>query len=272
MWSQDSVSETTETGKRANATLIEGYQITVPPGYDQLDVAALPGLPGLGEPFPGLPDARAKNRSFRKLSPIYWICTVSYEGEVPSMNTRPIIRWSNQESDEPIDVDRDGNPIVTANGEPINGVTRKINDLVADVQKNYRSISLPATHQYLESTNADVFLGFAPGVCRLTAFDAVEKWDIQDSGYWEVNAKFVFRYPYQTDAAKAWYARVLHEGYYERTLDNKIVRAVDEYKEPVTKPVMLKLNGQRELNPLSATFLEFPRYKPLNYSLLGIVL
>ncbi len=51
----------------------------------------------------------------------------------------------------------------------------------------------------------------------------------------------------------------------------RIVRAVDDNKEPTQTPVLLKLDGSRELNPNNALWLETQLYGALPYSALGLV-
>lgn len=51
---------------------------------------------------------------------------------------------------------------------------------------------------------------------------------------------------------------------------SKLIRAVDEDKEPVTRPVLLKANGQRELNADNAVWLERPTKRPMPYNALGL--
>ena len=74
-----------------------------------------------------------------------------------------------------------------------------------------------------------------------------------------------------TTDAKAWYARVRHEGFYERLADDSIVRAVDDNKEPTAKPVLLDADGVRVTEPANTVWLEFPRFNPLPYSGLGLL-
>lgn len=52
---------------------------------------------------------------------------------------------------------------------------------------------------------------------------------------------------------------------------SKLVRAVDDNKEPVTTPVLLKANGEYEPDSSAATFIERPRKQyALPYSVLGL--
>lgn len=52
----------------------------------------------------------------------------------------------------------------------------------------------------------------------------------------------------------------------------RLVRAVDDNSEPVTKPVLLKANGTRERNALSAVWIERPKKQyALSYNALGLI-
>ena len=55
-------------------------------------------------------------------------------------------------------------------------------------------------------------------------------------------------------------------GYY-----SKLVHAVDDDKQPVSKPVLLKADGTRETNAENAVWIEEPDREPLPYSVLGLV-
>lgn len=52
---------------------------------------------------------------------------------------------------------------------------------------------------------------------------------------------------------------------------SKIVRAVDDNKEPMTQPVLLKANGERERNAENAVWIERPTKNALPYASLGLV-
>ncbi len=271
MWSRDAFKIKTDRGMRKTASIVEAYQITVPPTYTPIQIVALAGMPVTGDAYPGLPDMRAVSRNFTRHSPIYYTCVVSFEGpNVSPINEPPIIKWTDTESDEPIDQDWDGNPIVTANDEPIDGVTMKVPDPVLTVERNYRAFNPHLTHQYRLSVSSDAFASYPAGTARLVRYSADQKWDETSGGYWAIKASIQFRYPYNTTPAKAWHARVRHEGYYER-IGSDIVRAVDDNKEPVTRPVLLRSDGTRETNAAAAHWLEFKKYQALPYSILGLL-
>jgi hypothetical protein len=284
MWSRFDGSAESKDGRKKTLTVREVYQIVTEAGDDIYSPSAAFDLPRIGDPFTGTFQVRVTKRNFRQISPIFWHVDITYEGELGPdednnpLNDPPEISWSKVETDEAIDEDWNGNAIVTACGEPIDGVTMKISDLVMTVKRNYAGIDLAATHAYLHSVNSDTFAGFSPGTGRLTQFSAAEVWAEDFGGYWEVTAAIQFRFPYNTTSEKAWYARVRHEGYYVRdATTNKVGRAVDpRNKEPTTRPVLLNEDGTALDLPEPPTepeakWLEFQRYDTLPYNSLGLL-
>ena len=280
MWSSDGFDVSTAKGLRKKATITEAYQIVTTATTTKVEIAASTDLPATGSLYPGLAAIRLNTRSFKQVSPIFWIGTMSYDGEFgpngpqeSPTQSKPVISWADAESDEAIDEDWDGNPIVTANDEPIDGVTVKIADMVLNVEKNYSFFSPSATSAYRHSVNSDTFAGYPPGTGRLVRFGAKQAWDDDDNGYWTVSASIQFRQPYRTTPDKAWYARVLHQGYMVReSAGADPTRAWDlSTKEPSSKPVLLKADGTRETDPANAHWLEFKRYDSLPFNSLGLL-
>ena len=270
MWSRDAFSASRASGCQKRGRLLAGYQITCPPTTTPAEVSLLPGVPRVGDEYEDNPDLLVTNRDFQRVGPIYWVAIVTYEGDFPKFAC-PEIEWRSVTSTEAIDEDFDGNPIVTANGEPLEGVTKEISDAVQTIRRQYLTINIPAIHQYIDSVNSDTFSGFGPGIARLTDYSAKAVWGDEVIDHWVVTATIVYRFPYNTTAEKAWYARVRHEGFYEKLGSGEIVRAVDNYKEPVTRPIQLKEDGTRETDPNEAFFKEFKRYGQLSYNALGLL-
>lgn len=282
MWSRTSSSATaTDNGRGFDISFQEAYQVTHDPGTTMLEIytsAVGPDpMPAMNSTFPGTASVFYDSASPTLVSPVMTIITYTASGKFgPSgpddnpLNMPPKIDWTDAETDEPIDVDFDGNPIVTINNEPIEGVTTKIADQVVTIQRNYAAFSPYATAAYRRSVNSDTFLGYPAGTAKMIRFNAKE---IRGDGlpaYWDVTASIQFRLPYRTTATKAWHARVLNQGYYIKSGSN-IIRATDSNGEPVVKPVLLKTDGTRETNPANATFLEFKRYGALPYNALGLL-
>ena len=239
-------------------------------------------LPRLEQPYPGLEQVRCLNVSPQRIGPTYFHVPVVWEGEIgpagpddSPLNEPAKYTWSSRSTTEEIDSDIHGNPIVTANGEPIHGVTDDIPDLQVNVEKNYRTVSLKDTHIYLRSVNSDwintPYGNFDPGLGRLTKFQATEKFTQSIGGYVKVRATVLFRYPYNVAPAEAWHARVRHEGFKVKGGDGKIKRAIDpKTKQESNTPVLLKPDGTLQPNPDNAHWLLWARKFPLPYANLDL--
>jgi hypothetical protein len=280
MWSRYGGDVSTTDGKTFNANIQRGFQVVTDPSDLLEDVLFAPNLPRLGDLYAGSSQIRVKKKVPKKISPVLWTVGVTYEGEFgpdgledSPLNKPPEITWGKAESEEPIDQDFQGKPIVTANNEPIFGITKSISDITVSIKRNYIGVDLPATHKYLHSVNSDVFLGFAAGLGRMTQFNAVQQYDETFGGYYTVTAGVQFRWPYNTTANKAWWSRVRHEGFMVRkTPDDEPERAKDRKENKETsQPVLLKPDGTEQTDPEQADWLEFQIYQPLPYNALGLV-
>ena len=275
MWSNHSFEVRSKGGFNKTARIRQGWQVVVDPGTTELEISDSNLLPATNTIFSNdLDHMWLRERVFTQTSPVLWIAVMTYEGEVgiqgaPWQNP-PEISWTDATTSEPIDRDWNNNPIVTANDEPIDGVTVDIADLVLNVNRNYQSFNPAATFAYRHSTNSDTFQGFAPGTGRLVGFNAKQKFSSQFGGYWNVDARIQFRYPFTTTFARAWWARVRHEGYNEKR-GGIVGRATDDYGDPTVTPVLLKSDGTRETNINNAHYLEFQLYDSLPYNALGLL-
>lgn len=284
MWSRNESNAVVRANFRTmDVTFKEAYQVvcsydsTVLDVYAAVDPTTGVRMPLRGEPFPGVDTVYAKSVSPKQISPIFWIVDCEYVGEVgPSgddspLNSPPVIDFDDIETEEEIDEDFDGYPIINANYEPIEGVRVGIPDLVMNISRNYASYSTYTQAMYRRAVNSDSFFNWPAGTARITKLRARQV-NTDTLGYWRVDASIRFRYPYRTTSAKAWYSRMRHQGFYERlTPGGVIVRAVDGNKEPVTKPILLKENGTRETNPNNAYWLEIKKYDSLPFNALGLL-
>lgn len=288
MWSNNGSSIASQDRKKATLEQTDAYQVTVDdPLTTRLDILGHEDIPKVGQRLGDSFFIFCRSVEPVKITPIYWIVTVKWSGDVSAIvlnqnpvNAPPELSWSDVETAEPTDEDFDGNPIVTANNEPITGVTIPIVDQILTVKRNFASINTFAIAPYRQATNSDLFAGWAPGTVRLIRYNATVKNSTNDvtnigpspqsGAYWEVTAAFQFRYPYRTTNDKAWYARVRHEGMYVKDSAGRITRATVSGAD-ATKPVLLKPDGTRELDPTNAHWLEFKRLGSLPFSTLGML-
>jgi len=277
MWSRNtSTAQLTNTFRNFDLEFEEGYQVLCDATDSFLDVYNANGIPNAGSSFPDFPYVYCERAAPQQISPVYWIVIVNYKGQAgPNLDSPllapPDIDWDDVETEEEIDQDFDGKPIVTANNEPIEGVKCPVADQTLIISRNMAFFSPYMQARYRRAVNSDTFQGWPPGTARLMKLKAKNVRDpAAPNGYWKVNAVIQFRFPYRTTPAKAWYARVRHEGYYIRE-GGRIWRGLDERGDPVSKKVLLKADGTRETNPDNAYWLEIKRFDSLPFRALGLL-
>lgn len=274
MWSKRQAEKSTSDRKTFTKVQSDTYQVTVDVGTTINQILAHADVPKSGSLLSGTNMFVTSVRP-QQVSPILWHVPVTWKGETgpedddDPLNQPPEITWGDVETEEAIDEDWDGNPIVTANGEPINGITVPIPDQTVTIKRNFATINTYTIGRYRRATNSDSFQGWPPGTARLVKFQAVNKAGDGDAepGYWQVTATIQFRYPYRTASSRAWYARVRHEGFYVRTVTGDVVRARRDGADTV-KPVLLDQNGLETQTPY---WLEFKRFDSLPFSSLGLI-
>lgn len=291
-WSRPSYDQRlTDNFRKLTVKFQRAYQVVTKPEAVEYDIFTDERVPTQGDAFSLLYRyVYCDGASLERISPIYWIATFDYSGELSAIDGEnkenplfapPRIDWDDVESEEEIDEDWDGNPIQTVNGEPMEGIKTPIPDQTVTIRRNMLLFNSYVQARYRRAVNSDLFLGWPPGTARLIKFSASNVTS-KEQTYWEITAQIQFRFPYRTTPEKAWYARARHEGYYERIdlsgpgLGSRIVRAVDGNKEPVTKPVLLDANGYRipasePGQAVTAHWLEFKRFDSLPFNALGLL-
>ena len=294
----------TDNFRRADARLQKVYQVFTKPDATLNDVLQAPGIPAAGSSFSSeFRFVLAVQASIKRQSPVYYLVTVPYEGEVslgsegPSSNqdnrvrnpllAPAVVDFDDVEEELEIDEDFDGNPLVTANGEPVSGIRRRFADQTVTIQKNMLTFSSYVQARYRHSVNSDTFLTWPAGTAKIQKLraKAVASPETPFGGYYQVTAVIQFRYPYRTTPEKAWYSRSRHEGYYKRVelpgppvngvQPTAIVRAT-RAGEPTAKPVLLDEKGFQlpDVDPpaqQAAFWQEKKLYEPLSYNALGLL-
>jgi hypothetical protein len=293
MWSRPTYDQRlTDKFRKLTVKFQRAFQVVTKPEAVEYDIFNDDRLPASGSIYSAnYPYVYSDGVNTQRVSPIYWIVTYDYNGELASLTdggtdnpllAPPRIDWDDVETDEAIDEDWDGNPIQTVNGEPIDGVTVPIPDQTVTIKRNMLIFNSYVQARYRRAVNSDLFLGWPPGTARITKFSASNV-TTKEQAYWEITAQIQFRFPYRTTPERAWYSRVRHEGFYERVqlsgpgnAGTRIVRAVDGNKEPVTKPVLLNAQGFRIQTeepgqPVTAHWLEFKKFDSLPFNALGLI-
>jgi hypothetical protein len=273
MWSRDASDFEVVNGSAINVAIREAYQVVHDPDDTPLEIQAATGLPAANSLYPGTSFVLCSSANLTRVSPIMTIVGVAYAGI--SNENEPEITYSDTDVQHEFDEDWNGNPICTVLGERIEGVTASRPDPKLNVKRRFQTFNQYLTSAYRVSTNSDIFDGWPPGSARMTTFNANRIGSINSvNGYWEVTAEISFRIPYRTTAAKAWYSRVRHEGYYKRDPANpngRPIRAFDGNKSPVSRPVLLDANGYEITNINNTLWREFQLYGSLPYNALGLL-
>ena len=274
MWSRaNSNVKVSDNFRKYTVSFTTSFQVLHDANESDLSIYQAPGIPAAGSRYPNFPTVFADGASIERVSPIYSIVTIDYNGEIGSSSENPLfnpprIDWDDVETEEEIDEDFDGAAIVTANNEPITGLKRPIVDQVVTIRRNMPFFNPWVQMVYRQSVNSDLFLGFPPGTGRLTKLSAANIYD-ENFGYYEVTATVQFRYPYRTTPARAWYKRVRHEGFYAK-YGNSIWRATDAARQPVSKPILLAADGTPLAPGANPVWLEIKIFNSLPFNALGL--
>lgn len=278
------VNSSADQNGKVTDTAVRIYDMvsTAPATDTEFDVMVALAQAGLvtEAPHPTLGTAyRIKDIARKQVSMNYWTATVTYKTPAfDSQNPNDQAPWNQPATvdaddssvDGALDEDINGNPIVTANNEPIEGLTRPFSDFVLRIRKNFLYFTSAGYYTYKDAVNSDVYLGFPPGVLRVTGLTAQEL--IHDNQrYAAVTAMVTARKPYRTTYERAWWARVRHEGYYVRESagSDVIYHALDSLGQKVSKPVLLDADGVRVPDGGSAHWLEFEIFESVPLSGMG---
>lgn len=287
MWSRQNSSATlSENFRRMDVTFSEAYQIETSYDASELDVYLAPGLPQASQSYPGFPFVYAERAQLQRVSPVFWIATVDYKGEIGGAGggaggtnpnplfALPIIKFDDVETEEEIDVDFLGNPIVNTAGERVRGVKALFSDQVLTVTRNFAVFDTYVQAIYRRSVNSDTFQGWPAGTVKLMKLSADNVADA-NTGYWKVTGVFQFRFPYNTIPARAWYNRRVSMGLKQRQSvgSTKLIPTVDGHKQPSTTPQYLDEDGMQieniDTNP--PFWQETQLYGQLPYNALGLI-
>lgn len=280
MWSKQTASEESQDGRVYTITLQQAFTVTLA-ANDPIETSlSAVGLPFIGDIYPGTAAVFCVRRTPQRVSPIMVIITCDFKGESsPStfggdpVPTEVRVTWSTATTDEAIDQDWNGQPIVTNNNEPISGLTEKLSDDVVTIERKFLTVNRYAVRQYRRATNSDTFLSWPPGTARIVSDNSKAVFVNGVVSYWDVSVSIQFREPFLTTPEQAWYKRVRHEGL--------LVRAAPEEEPkigwdtgsttPITKPVLLKEDGTRETDPENAHWLFFQTLGSLPFNALGLL-
>ena len=203
----------------------------------------------------------------------------------------PEISFSSAGSNDPIDTDAEGLPIVNSAGESFDPqVTDDHNDTILRITRNEATYDEVTAAAFRDAVNNDIFLGFPVGHVKCTSITS-DQMRAADLIYYRVRYEFRIRYSeVKTRDANGdvqtqvfgWVLRVRDEGY--RELDGENADGSPKYKEitdengvKISQPHLLDGSGKKLADdviqnpPLPETcFLKFDVAKKRAFSALSL--
>lgn len=266
--------------------LTSSYHVVVTTGTTEAEVLAHESIPQLRDQWVGQPWLRVVNRAANRISPLLWEVQVQYQtppdagggGGSSPLLAPPIIEFSSEVTEEDITQDVRGQPILmTTTEEPSPRIKREFHTPLILVKRNVAWIDPSVIAQYRMVVNSDMWYGNPPGTCLLRSIKAVNVPD-QDFEYWTVDAAIAIRRgaPFTSDA-KAWYYRVLAQGFLVNLPiipSGTVLEGQHAMKDgqPVSAPVLHDItNGFLIENNADAEWYEFEIYQSLPFAALGLL-
>ena len=286
LWDSTAGFQIENDGQSASFDSVQNWRIVVnDPSVDDLFI--LSNMSAFGVPV--LNQARGtvginrfifvESTPLRRESPLTWLCTVNFSAG--SFNIDPStggvdpgnplleptrIRYLTRKEDLEVDEDIHGDPMVTANNEPITGIKRSFRDLGVVLEKNFPVFDPVLFYTFDGAVSTTPFHGFPAGeaFCDDLSADIVTTTSFS---YARVRAVVLFRQPIRTTSERAWWDRVRHEGYLVRPAAGEDPeRATDGNGEFTAQKVLLKADGTETD---VAEWLEFENVKTADLNAMG---
>ena len=149
-----------------------------------------------------------------------------------------------------------------------------VTDIDIEIERNEPFLDWALWFAYFNATNSDAFLGFEPGVVRMLAISAEDVIE-GELTYYKVSYRFRVRSPQRASNARAWYLRILNQGFRlwkssdPATGLAQYEQFVDESGYPLTSPTLLDVDGQALPTADDPIWLEFQVYPSKPFGVFG---
>ncbi len=194
------------------------------------------------------------------------------------LSQKPEISWTFATSEEPIDRDINGKPILNSAQESFDPpISQSKDDLVLRYVRNERFFNPRFAMRFKGAVNSSTFLGVSPGLVKCTVFDGDKVYDNEFSDYFVVTYEFQFRLGMVAGKQYGWLRRILDQGFRELLGKNEDGTPIwenikDNAGNPLSEPALLNGSG-RELalqTPPKGHFLKFQTHHKQPFSALNI--
>ena len=231
---------------------------------DRVTVLSASGIPAYGAAHPKDAGMFVWNKNSKRVDALKYTVEVTYrtlKGVWYPMapgstftDVYPHISMTTQSTQELIQNDVNGNAIVTTTGEPIEGIMEDVNDPVITIVRNFASWSFAGVASYRNAINSDTFLSFTAGQLRIVSLSVQPNRITAGTGstvdYFTGTVVMAARSDPPGAAGKAWWRRVLNQGYYQSVAGAPgpsgvpAVRILDNNGDPMISPTLLDQYGQ----------------------------
>jgi hypothetical protein len=278
-WSADETNQESPDAKNYTLTTNRVLDVTVddPENWNSLFITAAMVDPQIRNSYPFDFFLRCDNLNVKRISPFRYEVSAHYEThaklEQSPLDLPPDISYDSIVTEEEIDQDADGNPILTVLGEGFDPPVREPSyDTIIRVSRNLATYDEDWAQSFRNRVNSAEWKGYQAGTVRVVSIKGDSVAD-QDFIYWRVSAEFQIRDPYPgQDASKTWYKRLLANGFTVRNGAGKIGPALLETGEFSGVPVLHDTTtGAQITDPTMAQWYYFKTKRTADLNDLGLI-
>jgi len=217
--------------------------------------------------------------------PLTFRVVANYSYVAYPLEAAPVIEWRFATSNEPVDKDAAGDPIInTVEESPDPPITKEVNDLILRYTRNEEFFDTATAKKYKGAVNEDVWTvqgqTFQPGEVRCNIFDGRQT---RAAGlvFWQVTYEFQIRD--NPDDLGGWKLRFLNQGFREKTgtetyLDDEGIEKErflyatikDAEGSPLSQPTLLDGDGKKIPKDGNPWFMEYDIFKKETFNNLGL--
>jgi hypothetical protein len=167
--------------------------------------------------------------------------------------SKPVVKWSFVQFEEPIEVDRDGKPILnTAGDQYADPMVRNQSRPVLTITRNEVKDPSLITWRYRDTVNSTPFAGADPGMAKIEDIQADQADDPVQGKYWIVTYVIHFN-------PKKWTQKIISMGLNQIKDGNKIPITIGG--KNADTPQILDENGAYVAPPITADNIYVQEYK-----------
>lgn len=225
-------------------------------------------IPKLWDPHPEDPWMGVVHKDVVRKGPDVYTVSVYYSRFDEPLLQNEIWEWGSVASEEPVDRDFEGKPLVNSSDESYDPPqTMCVYDATLRITRNQEQFDTVQAAQYRGAVNSDTAFNFPIGQIKIQSISA-RLIRIVGIAFWEVSYEFHMR----TDG---WIRKRLDEGF--RTKEIVEMEAVytvcregaNNTGDPLSQPVLLDGNGQKLAEGADPHFLEWEDFEKLPFSVFG---